>query len=123
MKITTQVIDLTAPTAIDTLTAAIKSSVGSDQKSQTRMVWLESPTNPTMKVVDIRAIATAVHGIDPSILVVVDNTFMSAYRMCASHAVVGWIGRYGLTRYWYCCLVRSSKSVIARSRYRAAFNH
>jgi len=43
----------------------------------TKLVWLETPTNPTMKLVDIRKIATEAkkHGI----LVAVDNTFMSPY--------------------------------------------
>ncbi len=41
----------------------------------TKMVWLETPTNPTLKLVDIRKIAAEAkkHGI----LVAVDNTFMS----------------------------------------------
>jgi len=42
------------------------------------MVWLETPTNPTMKVVDIAAIAEIAHQ-QPGVLVVVDNTFMSPY--------------------------------------------
>ncbi len=43
----------------------------------TKLVWLETPTNPTLKLVDIRKIAAEAkkHGI----LVVVDNTFMSPY--------------------------------------------
>ncbi|MEZ0391510.1 MAG: cystathionine gamma-synthase [Pseudobdellovibrionaceae bacterium] len=43
----------------------------------TKMVWLETPTNPTMKLVDIRKISAEAkkHGI----LVAVDNTFMSPY--------------------------------------------
>jgi cystathionine gamma-lyase len=43
----------------------------------TKMVWLETPTNPTLKLVDIRKIAAEAkkHGI----LVAVDNTFMSPY--------------------------------------------
>lgn len=46
-------------------------------KPETKLVWLETPTNPTMKLVDIKKIATEAkkHGI----LVVVDNTFMSPY--------------------------------------------
>lgn len=43
----------------------------------TKMVWLETPTNPTLKLVDIKKIAAEAkkHGI----LVVVDSTFMSPY--------------------------------------------
>jgi cystathionine gamma-lyase len=43
--------------------------------SKTRMVWIETPTNPMLKIVDIAAIADIArkHGL----LVVVDNTFAS----------------------------------------------
>lgn len=47
-------------------------------KPNTKLVWLETPTNPTMKVIDIRAIADIVHSKTKAILVV-DNTFLSAY--------------------------------------------
>ncbi|XP_032923497.1 cystathionine gamma-lyase-like [Catharus ustulatus] len=46
---------------------------------ETKLVWLESPSNPTMKVLDIRACAEAVHGIRKDLLVAVDNSFMSPY--------------------------------------------
>ncbi|XP_061539652.1 cystathionine gamma-lyase-like isoform X2 [Phycodurus eques] len=48
-------------------------------KPNTKMVWIETPTNPTMKVVDIRACSDLVHDHNKDIVVVVDNTFMSAY--------------------------------------------
>lgn len=40
-----------------------------------KMVWLETPSNPLLRVVDIEAIARASHAVDA--LVVVDNTFLS----------------------------------------------
>jgi cystathionine beta-lyase/cystathionine gamma-synthase len=43
----------------------------------TRLVWLESPTNPLLNVVDIRAVAEAAHRVGA--LVVVDNTFATPY--------------------------------------------
>ena len=43
----------------------------------TRLVWLESPTNPLLKLVDIEAVSTLAHA--RQALVVVDNTFMSPY--------------------------------------------
>ena len=43
----------------------------------TRMVWLESPTNPLLNLVDIRAAAEAAHAFGA--LVVVDNTFATPY--------------------------------------------
>lgn len=42
---------------------------------QTKFIWLESPTNPTLKVSDIEAIAKIAHS--KNILLVVDNTFAS----------------------------------------------
>ncbi|XP_033821280.1 cystathionine gamma-lyase-like [Periophthalmus magnuspinnatus] len=48
-------------------------------KNNTKMVWIETPTNPTMKVVDIRACSDLAHEHNKDIIVVVDNTFMSAY--------------------------------------------
>ncbi|KAJ2373155.1 cystathionine beta-lyase [Coemansia sp. RSA 2607] len=46
---------------------------------KTRLVLLESPTNPMIKIADIRTIADKVHDICPTALVVVDNTMMSPY--------------------------------------------
>lgn len=46
-------------------------------KPSTKMVWLETPTNPTLKLVDIRKISQMAH--EKGIIVVVDNTFMSPY--------------------------------------------
>jgi cystathionine gamma-synthase len=44
---------------------------------KTRIVWLESPTNPLLNVVDIEAAAKAAHEVGA--IVVVDNTFASPY--------------------------------------------
>ncbi len=44
---------------------------------RTRIVWLETPTNPLLNVVDIRAAAEAAHEVGA--IVVVDNTFASPY--------------------------------------------
>lgn len=46
-------------------------------RPQTRLVWLETPTNPMLKISDIRAIATLCR--DRGVLLGVDNTFMSPY--------------------------------------------
>ncbi|OQV15138.1 Cystathionine gamma-lyase [Hypsibius exemplaris] len=45
----------------------------------TRLVWLESPANPTIKITDIKAVSDLVHAYNKDILVAVDNTFMSSY--------------------------------------------
>ena len=44
---------------------------------RTRIVWLETPTNPMLNVVDIRTAAEAAHAVGA--MVVVDNTFASPY--------------------------------------------
>lgn len=44
---------------------------------QTKLVWLESPTNPRLLVYDIKAIAKIAHA--KGALVVVDNTFATPY--------------------------------------------
>ncbi|KAI8986526.1 cystathionine beta-lyase [Pilobolus umbonatus] len=46
---------------------------------KTRLVLLESPTNPLIKITDIRTISKHVHERCPNALVVVDNTMMSPY--------------------------------------------
>lgn len=44
---------------------------------ETKLIWIESPSNPTLSLVDIRNIATVAHRY--GIMVVVDNTFLSPY--------------------------------------------
>lgn len=47
---------------------------------KTKLIWLESPTNPTLKITDIRAIADVIKETGRKDLwLVVDNTFMSPY--------------------------------------------
>lgn len=48
-------------------------------KPNTRLVYFETPTNPTMKIIDIKAVAEAVHAYKPDCLVLVDNTFATPY--------------------------------------------
>lgn len=46
-------------------------------ENQTVLVWLETPSNPMMKITDIAAVAQATH--DAGALLIVDNTFASPY--------------------------------------------
>ncbi|GAB4293854.1 MAG: PLP-dependent aspartate aminotransferase family protein [Myxococcota bacterium] len=46
-------------------------------KPNTKLIWLESPTNPLMRLCDIRAIAKLAK--ERGAIVVVDNTFMTPY--------------------------------------------
>jgi cystathionine beta-lyase/cystathionine gamma-synthase len=45
--------------------------------ARTRLIWLESPTNPLLKLIDIAEVAQLAHA--RGILLAVDNTFASAY--------------------------------------------
>jgi cystathionine beta-lyase/cystathionine gamma-synthase len=45
----------------------------------TRLVWLETPTNPLLQVTDIRAVAEMVHAHPNRPLLAVDNTFATPY--------------------------------------------
>lgn len=58
--------DLTDPTA---LTAALR--------PETRLVWIETPTNPMLRVVDVGAVAASARAAGAR--VVVDNTFATPY--------------------------------------------
>lgn len=46
---------------------------------RTKLVWLETPTNPLMKIADIEAICSAVKEVNVDILIAVDNTFATPY--------------------------------------------
>jgi cystathionine gamma-lyase len=53
--------------------AALEQSI----RANTRMIWVESPTNPLLKIVDLQGIVAIAKAHD--ILVVVDNTFATPY--------------------------------------------
>jgi cystathionine gamma-lyase len=53
------------------------SNIQAGIRKETKMIWLETPTNPLLKICDIEAIAEKAR--KSSIITVVDNTFMSPY--------------------------------------------
>lgn len=55
-------------------------SVAEALKPATRMVWLETPTNPLLSITDIHAAAEIVHAHANHPLLVVDNTFATPYN-------------------------------------------
>jgi len=65
-NITFSFVDFLKPGAVE---AAIKEN--------TRLLWIETPTNPTLKIVDIRAAAEIAK--KNNLILVVDNTFASPY--------------------------------------------
>jgi len=46
---------------------------------KTKLIWIETPTNPLMKIADIETITKSVKSINSDILVAVDNTFATPY--------------------------------------------
>ncbi|MEX2580180.1 MAG: PLP-dependent transferase [Verrucomicrobiales bacterium] len=59
-------VDFTDPASIESLAAR-----------KPTLVWIETPTNPNLKIVDIAAVAEAAHAAGAPL--VVDNTFASSY--------------------------------------------
>ena len=55
----------------------ISTNLAEHLDERTRLVWLESPTNPLLNVIDIRAAVDAAHA--AGAMVVVDNTFATPY--------------------------------------------
>jgi len=43
------------------------------------LVWLESPTNPTLKTCDIAALVKVIKDYNKDIIIVGDNTFATPY--------------------------------------------
>jgi cystathionine gamma-lyase len=60
-----------------TFTPKIETNIAELIKPETKLVWIESPSNPTLSLTDIRSVATVAH--THGVKVVVDNTFMSPY--------------------------------------------
>lgn len=60
-----------------TFTPEIEVDIRDHITGDTKLIWIESPSNPTLRLVDIRAVATQAH--QYGIMVVVDNTFLSPY--------------------------------------------
>lgn len=54
-------------------------AVAAALRPETRLVWLETPTNPLLKVADVAAISDLAHNFSPQIQVAVDNTFASPF--------------------------------------------
>lgn len=72
------------------------SNVAAVANGNTKMVWIETPTNPMLSIVDIQAIADAVK--DSGVLVVVDNTFSTPYLQTpldlGAHVVMHSVTKY-----------------------------
>src|SRR6185503_17812510 len=61
----------------DYLPAAEFEDLGSHLDERTRLVWIETPSNPMLSIVDIRKAADAAHA--AGAILVVDNTFATPF--------------------------------------------
>lgn len=64
-----------AGVAVSTVDLTDLDAVAAAWRPETRMVWIETPTNPLLRVVDVAAVAGLAHERRPDAVVVVDNTF------------------------------------------------
>jgi cystathionine gamma-synthase len=62
---------------LDTAEMGDLDAVRAGLRENTRIVWVETPSNPLMKVTDIAAVAELAHAVGA--IVVVDNTFATPY--------------------------------------------
>nr|CAD7433071.1 unnamed protein product [Timema monikensis] len=58
--------------------ATIVDNIKNALRANTKLIWIESPTNPLLKVIDIKAISAIIQKHE-DILLVVDNTFLTSY--------------------------------------------
>jgi cystathionine gamma-synthase len=63
--------------AFDTIDLADEGALGNALREETRIVWLETPTNPYLKVIDIARVSEIAHAAGARC--VVDNTFATPY--------------------------------------------
>ncbi len=62
---------------VDVVDASNPDNIKKAMKPNTKVVYCETPTNPSLKLVDIEALATITH--EKNAILVVDNTFSSPY--------------------------------------------
>lgn len=89
----------------------------------TKVIWLETPTNPTLKVIDISVISRLAKQNNPDILIVVDNTIMTPFFQnplkhgadVVAHSVTKYIN--GHSDVVMGALVTSNEEIAAKLRY------
>jgi cystathionine gamma-lyase len=88
-----------------TFTTAIESDMESLIQDNTKLIWIESPSNPTLSLVDIKLVTQVAH--KRGVLVVVDNTLLSPYLQnplefdadLVLHSVTKSINGHSVSRY------------------------
>jgi cystathionine beta-lyase/cystathionine gamma-synthase len=82
--------------ACDTVNMHDPVAVEAALRPETRFVWVETPSNPLLKIVDIAAVAEAAHRVGA--LVIVDNTFATPALQrpleLGAHAVLHSVTKY-----------------------------
>jgi cystathionine gamma-synthase len=63
--------------AFDAVDLTDADAVGGAIRPETKIVWVETPTNPLLKLVDVAVVSSIAH--DAEAIVVVDNTFATPY--------------------------------------------
>jgi len=98
-------------------------AVARQVRANTKLVWMETPTNPTLKISDIKAIAAGVHAANANTIVCVDNTFASPYLQnplslgadIVMHSVTKYIG--GHSDVVMGCAVTNSEAIYDEMRF------
>jgi cystathionine gamma-lyase len=79
MGITVDFCDMSDPTTLPWKIDSTTETESALQLTKTKLIWLETPTNPTLKITDIRSIANTIKQLHPDCILAVDNTFCSPY--------------------------------------------
>ncbi len=61
------------------ISMAKPNEIGAQLNKHTKLVWIETPTNPMLNLVDIKQVVKKVKEVNSRIIVCVDNTFASPY--------------------------------------------
>ncbi|XP_074640949.1 cystathionine gamma-lyase-like [Tubulanus polymorphus] len=110
---------------VEMVDCAEAKNVANAMKPNTKMVWIETPTNPLLKLVDIEAVSKVVKEQCKSTdcLIVVDNTFLTSYFQ-RPLSLGADITMYSLTKYMnghsdvvMGACVTSNKAVAERLRF------
>ncbi|RXG67222.1 hypothetical protein Avbf_13790 [Armadillidium vulgare] len=64
---------------VDFVDASISDNFKNIIRKNTKLVWLETPTNPLMKMVDLQTVTSIIKSQNPSTIIACDNTFLSPY--------------------------------------------
>jgi len=83
---------------VDFLDFADANQLKAALKPNTKVIWVETPTNPTLKLVDIAKVSELAHAFNKDIIVAVDNTFLTPYYQLPLELGADLV-TYSLTKY------------------------